>query len=105
MTNPVQKSRQFDLACIGKLIGEQLCQFRNVPIKKIQQPTLAFTDLRWKSWAGLQMAQALTNIRNEIYEMLTKQMGTVNDKRVHFERQLLQIETVRVSFKAQFDTM
>lgn len=105
MTNPVQKSRQFDLACIGKLIGEQLYQFENVPIKKIRQPTLAFTDLRWKSWAGLQMAQALTNIRDDIYEMLTIQMGTVIDNRLRFERQLLQIEMVRVSFKAQFHTM
>ena len=68
-----------------------------MPIKKIRQTTLKFTDLRWKTWAGLQMAQALTNIRDDIYKLMTKQMGEVIAKRVQFERDLLQIEMFRVS--------
>ena len=68
-----------------------------MPIKKIRQPTLAFTDLRWKSWAGLQMAQALTSIRDDIYSLMTIQMEAVIAKRERFERELLQIEMFRVS--------
>ena len=43
------------------------------------------------------MAQALTNIRDDIYKLMTKQMGEVIAKRVQFERDLLQIEMFRVS--------
>ena len=100
---PTTKSRQVDLSCIGKLIGEQLYQFENVPIKHIRQPKLAFTDLRWKSWAGLQMAQALTNIRDDIYSLMKRQMESVIAMRHKFERELLQIEMFRVS--AVFSTL
>ena len=107
-----------DKNVISELVGEILFQLTAIPLKTIPKPKFDFTrkysqrenisfinfsDLKWDSAEGLQLARELTIIRDDIFGLIQDEMTTLTKKRQNYESELIQIEKLLDHKSEDFD--
>ena len=107
-----------DKNVISELVGEILFQLTAIPLKTIPKPKLNFTrkysqrenisfiyfsDLKWDSAEGLQLARDLTIIRDDIFGLIQDEMTILTKKREDYESELIQIEKLLDQKSEDFD--